>query len=629
MPSFLSPWFLAGALTAVVPIVLHLLRREPEPRVRFPAVKLLKKAPVEYTEKRRLREWLLLALRVLSLVLLAVAFARPYILSSVSLGSVGVTLVALDTSYSLSAPGVFDRAKQLAKAAVNRAAPGDLVGVVTFADRPELAARPAVDRAIALAVIERASAGFGATRYAGALGAAVQAIEGRRGTIVVVTDLQEAGWDVAERVGVPESVRIEIADVGPTPPNLAVLSVRSDGDRIVASVRNAGDHARDARVHLTLDSRAAGDATVSVGPHASADLEFAGALETTDSIAAVTVDDRDGISADNVRYAVLDRTNRPAILLVTRTGDVAREAFYVQQALASGTAGQAYQVTGASAAQLSTIGAGALSSNAVIMLLSTRGLERRGREAIADYLKAGGGVLLALGPDIDGEIVGDVLGDNRTLRVTPRPDRGSADRALAPADGRHPLFVPLGANAAALGLVKFRTVAGVTGAGCQMAARFTTGEAALLDCTEDRGRALVLASDLDNRWNDFPLHAMFVPFVHESVRYLTKDRSRQSEYLVAAVPAGVPPTPGIATLSATPGAPPVRVAVNVDPRESDPARLSPEEFQAALTRLKDVGAGEARLEAGQREEHQHLWIYLLALMVVVLAAEGMIAGRTA
>ena len=70
MISFLSPLFLAAAATAAVPIVLHLLKREPEPRVKFAAVKLLKRAPVELTEKRHLRELILLLLRVAGAMLL-------------------------------------------------------------------------------------------------------------------------------------------------------------------------------------------------------------------------------------------------------------------------------------------------------------------------------------------------------------------------------------------------------------------------------------------------------------------------------------------------------------------------------------------------------------------------------
>src|SRR4029079_12537491 len=77
MLSFLSPLFLIGAAAAAVPIVLHLLKREPETRVKLAAVRLLKQAPVEHTQNRHLRELILLALRVAALVLLALAFARP------------------------------------------------------------------------------------------------------------------------------------------------------------------------------------------------------------------------------------------------------------------------------------------------------------------------------------------------------------------------------------------------------------------------------------------------------------------------------------------------------------------------------------------------------------------------
>src|SRR5207302_7749306 len=120
-------------------------------------------------------------------------FARPFVASAGDRGSAGVTIVALDSSYSLSAPGTFERAKQLAKAAIDRTPSGDLVGVLTFSDAPALVARPAVDRALARAAVDRAASGYGATHYAAALGAAVQALDRRRGPIVLVTDLQARG----------------------------------------------------------------------------------------------------------------------------------------------------------------------------------------------------------------------------------------------------------------------------------------------------------------------------------------------------------------------------------------------------------------------------------------------------
>ena len=86
--------------------------------------------------RRRLRELLLLALRVAALLLLRWRLRGRFWPPARRVGSSGVTMVALDTSLSLSAPGSFERAKQLAKDAIGRAPAGDLVGVVTFADGP-------------------------------------------------------------------------------------------------------------------------------------------------------------------------------------------------------------------------------------------------------------------------------------------------------------------------------------------------------------------------------------------------------------------------------------------------------------------------------------------------------------
>ena len=624
MLSFLAPLFLAGAAAAAIPIVLHLLKREPEARVKFAAVKLIKQAPVEYTDRRRLRELLLLALRVTALVLLALAFARPFLATGAAVVSTGVTVVVLDTSYSLAAPGRFERARQLAKDAVAKAPAGDLVGVVTFADEAEIVARPGTDRTLAIDAIEQAAPGFGATRYRAALSAASQHLAGRKGTVVLVTDLQENGWDAGDRASVPEGTTIQLADVGPMPANLAVIAVRPLPDRIVATVHNGGAAARDARVHLTIDNRPAGDATVSLGANQSAEATFAGAPRGAS--AAVRVEDPGGIQADNVRYAMLGGTSTPSVLVLTGSGDAARDAFYVQHALAAGTSATAtFQTAGAACAQLAGWSEERLTPYAAVFLLSTRGLERRGRELLAAYTQHGGGIFIAAGPEVDGDVVGDVLGAGSTLRIARIEGAKPAPRVLAPADGRHPVFQAFAGNPASLGLVTFQTVTRIGGAGCQTLARFTTGDTALIECPAGDGRAIVLASDLDNRWNDFPLHATFVPFVHEVAHYLASARGHAVDYLIADAPAGVTRAPGIATLDG--GA--RRIAINVDPRESDPARLSVDDFQSAVTRLKDAGGSETRGEARQQEDEQHLWRYALAAVAILLAAEGVLAARTA
>src|SRR6185436_5845224 len=113
-------------------------------------------------------------------------------------------------------------------------------------------------------------------------------------------------------------------------------------------------------------------------------------------------EDRDGLAADNVRYAVLDAASRPGILVVTSSGDRGRDGLYVHQALSAGSGpGRVYQPSAMAPAQLSAVDLSRRSSPAAVILLSTRGLERRGRETLAGYVRGGGGLLIAVGPDID------------------------------------------------------------------------------------------------------------------------------------------------------------------------------------------------------------------------------------
>ena len=77
--SFLSPLFLIGVLAAALPVILHFTLRGRAPRLPFSHVRFLERAFVHRNLRRRLRELVLLALRVAAVVLLAVAFARPFL----------------------------------------------------------------------------------------------------------------------------------------------------------------------------------------------------------------------------------------------------------------------------------------------------------------------------------------------------------------------------------------------------------------------------------------------------------------------------------------------------------------------------------------------------------------------
>jgi hypothetical protein len=158
-------------------------------------------------------------------------------------------------------------------------------------------------------------------------------------------------------------------------------------------------------------------------------------------------------------------------------------------------------------------------------------------------------------------------------------------------------------------------------------ARFSNGAPALVEVTGTRGRVLHFASDVANAWNDFALHPVFVPFVHDVIRYLVSGRAPATDYLVGALPGDAGQRAGIVNLPAGSGGS-RRVAVNVDLREADQARMTPEAFVAAVPRTGGAPEPPARSAARQRESEQSLWRYGLMLMLAGLVAESVIGRRS-
>lgn len=609
---FLSPFFLVGAVAAAIPIVLHLLRRHVAPDVPFSAVRLLRESPVPQAERRRLRDVLLLAARVLALLLLAAAFARPYLAAAASAGP-RLRIVAIDRSFSMGPPGRFAQALARARAVVDEGPAGERVAVVAFDDRADVVSEPGTPGQ-ARAALSRVELSFGGTRYGPLFDKASDLARESGGRLIVITDLQRAGTADQPTLVMDSGLELEVRDAGPAPPNLAVVGLRADADRLVASIRNTGREwrsgqlrvEREGRVAATSAYRAAGESITQVAiPYRAAGR---GSL-------AVTLDDPEGPAADNTRFLVVDAVKHDAPALIVANGP-GQPGFYLSRALAAGSA-EPVDPAAAQARDAAALSSGDLASYPAVVLLSTRGLERRGREAITAFVRSGGGVLIAASPDVEPAVLAtmfDVRGAFSGLEQ--RADAVS----LSITDLRHPIFRPFGALAANLGQVRFERAWRVRPEGWDVAARFTNGAPALLERSEGSGRLVLFASDLDRRWNDFPVQPSFVPFVVEAVRYVSRSLDRGSDYVVSSAPDGVPARPGVYRTGGR------LVAVNVDERESDSARLAPEEFAAMVERVPGRTPARADLQARQAEARQSYWQYGLLLMIGALVVESFI-GR--
>ncbi|HWA35457.1 MAG TPA: BatA domain-containing protein [Cyclobacteriaceae bacterium] len=99
--NFLFPQFL-WALTALsIPIIIHLFNFRKTTRILFSNTRFLQQVRQETTQKRKLKQYLVLASRLLFLLFLVLAFAQPFLPAKEQLTPGREVAIYLDNSYSM------------------------------------------------------------------------------------------------------------------------------------------------------------------------------------------------------------------------------------------------------------------------------------------------------------------------------------------------------------------------------------------------------------------------------------------------------------------------------------------------------------------------------------------------
>jgi hypothetical protein len=201
--SFLEPLYLLLAGAAGVPLLLHLLRRRISLKVEFPAARYILRAERENSRKLKLKNLLLMLLRIVAVLLIALAAARP-VGRLIGAGHAPTAIaIVLDNSLSTStivdgAP-VFRRLRTAALAAARQATPSDRIWLVTADGRVVGGSMSSVADAI-----QRLEPTAGAGDLPGAVSRAIGLVRGAglpAQQVAIASDGQATAWRRATTVG--------------------------------------------------------------------------------------------------------------------------------------------------------------------------------------------------------------------------------------------------------------------------------------------------------------------------------------------------------------------------------------------------------------------------------------------
>ena len=671
--AFLTPLFLLAGATIAIPIFVHLIQRERKRVIQFPSLMFVQRIPYQSVRRRRIRHWALLLMRCAAILMIVAAFARPFLrqeaVIAAAAGGSRELVVLLDHSASMGFGDHWQRARDAAHAAIGSLGANDRATFVLFSRNAEENMRATTDRARLNAAVDNAKVDADSTRYGPALKLAESILsrsQARRREAVLISDFQRSGWTGSEDVHFGEGYTLTPVSVAsPASNNVAIPSVTfarasfSGQERVTVSagIANKGtDPVSDVPVTLEVEGHQIQTQQAKIGANATASVSFTQFTVDRPIVKGTVRAGTDPMPADNVFHFTVS-PSAPVSLLVVTNPDSRDSALYLSQALAVGIT----PVFHTDVVPVTRVTPGNFEKRAVVILNDVSFPTAGAGGTLKKFVEGGGGLLVAAGdhtswPQSEADLLPGTLG--------PSVDRTSRGATIGFRDYSHAVFelfkAPRSGDFSAARVYRYRTLA--TGPNDRVLARFDDGAVAVAERKVGAGRVIALASTLDDSYSDLPLKPIYLPLVHQLVKYLGQFESPRSWMTVGQVvdvsaltkaranwlvvtPSGKRVTStgpleldeqGIYEVRPAGGseAAPRAIAVNIDPAESDLTPIDPTELVAAVTgrATQTVAASAGPTETSQAdvkdaEKRQALWWYLLLTGLLLLAVETVVSNR--
>ncbi len=668
--AFLNPLFLIGVLAAGIPILVHLVRRTRAQKMLYPSLMFLRKIEQKTVRRRHLRNWLLLLLRCLALMLLALAFSRPYFtkpnIQASTARANGVILI--DTSASLRYADFFERAKKAALNVTGNAASDEQLALVAFAQSYDILRPLKADKSELSGLIEGLKPSLGATDYLQAIQAAdsiLKEVIGSERKIYLISDFQATGWNrAAAQPKLAPDVKLLPIDVGDTAAtNLAITDVKAEPvvyaqkytGKLTATVSNFSNEIFDGTVDFKLNDLAVERRELSLDGGASKNIEFTGFNVPEGSNRATLEISADKFPFDNKNAFVIRRENQTKILALETASRGRSESLFLQQALLAGENNR-FELNLKTAG---SVNPSELNEYRAIIINDVESLSDPLAAAIKTFVEQGGGLIVACGKHTSASEYNRVFANVLPAQISDVAQTRGGYALMSQIKTDHPVFSAFTKSGRLTSTRVYAYHRSEPKETAAVLAALDDGSPVLIEGLAGRGKVLLLTTTLDTAWNDLPLTPMFLPLIRQMLEHLSGNEGAIS-YNVGQVftvppdkdgnfPAIENPSGGriddarrtssgeLAVDATETGFYGLRyreradnAAVNLDAKESDFTRLNPEDLIASVSpnpdeQLPQVASG--KLSEEEVESKQRLWLPLILMALLMFVAEAILARR--
>jgi hypothetical protein len=556
---FLNPFALLAMAAVAVPLFLHLFNFRRPRTVDFSSLEFVKELQKSAVQRVRIKEWLLLALRMLAIACLVMAFARPTLPGAFTVGDRQVRTahaLVIDNSLSMSLRDgqerQIDRARQRALGVLETVETDDDVLVWPTARQGDGVPSPVQNRAVARQAVEQVEPRAGASTLARAVARAAGRLgesTAPRKVVYVASDLQASAIGDSLETEVEEGIQVVLLPTeARAPANVAITDARvvsrvaevGQPVRLEATLVNHGSEPLEGYVaSVYLQDERVAQTTATLEPDQETTVTFTATPRTRGWLAGRIEIEDDTFTPDDTRHFTLHVPKERRLLLVRGEG---QETRYVDLALSS------EMIADRIAFRTERIDEGALPSTELgsydtVLLVGPRSLSSGEVSALVRYVDRGGGLLLfpssqAQPDDYNALIEGLGGGALQGFSGSVGGDRSIAsfDRV----DLEHPLFEGVFDRSSGRGetqvespAVYYAATYRPAGPREQTLVELSNGTPFLQEIRHGSGASLLLAVAPMPTWSDLPVRGLFIPLLYRSVYYLSAGTSVAGEQLVA------------------------------------------------------------------------------------------------
>lgn len=425
---------LGGLALLAAPILAHLMQRRARRPIVFPSILFLQECAAQHSRLHRLKRLILLALRMLAVAGIVLAFTRPVWLSAQFAGrdsreAAAAVVVLVDASLSASqqssAGSVFPRLTGSAARILDEIRSGvDLANVVVADDSPRAVfPRMTLNLSALQSELQTLQPTQARADFDAAIAVAARLLETHEGPsrLIVLTDFQATNWSEALAESgtklLPPKTDVTLADVAGGPEANLGLSqpecfpaIPAEGQTVDLSVKiqNASETTQQAVVSLEIASLSGGprvteEQTIVLPPRQSRRAVFsvvppAGALQAT----TFRLTGADSLPGDNTAFLIVGSAQPVPVLVVSDDApeEPGTAAYYLTRALAPREgledvgAVDRLAVRHVSAARLT---ADDLKGVSAVFLGYLGVLREETGRLLADFVRNGGGLVLFCG----------------------------------------------------------------------------------------------------------------------------------------------------------------------------------------------------------------------------------------